>query len=285
MTIKSPTTASPLRFRLPHLKVWLLALSFAGLLFPANVLAVSTISQGFTALDAVRIGSIVSLVNNSSDKVNATNSGNVTNMLGVVIDNGDTLITLDSSQSTQVQVATSGIVDALVSNINGSIGQNDEVTGSPINGVGMKATDNSRVVGVAQEALNNTDGSAQTYKDSHGQTHTILIGEIPIQVNVAYYFKQPDKTIIPTAIQNVANALAGKTVSPLPILTSIAIFIITLAVVISIIYSMIRSSIISVGRNPMAQSAIYRDIIQMSVLVIGILMVGLVAIYLVLTKL
>lgn len=285
MKIMSPVTTSQLRFRLPTLKVWLLTLSFAGLLFPASVSAVSTISQGFTATDPVRIGSIVSLVNNSPDKVVATNTSNVTNMLGVVIDSNDTLITLDSSQSSQVQVATSGIVEALVSNINGTINQNDEITGSPINGVGMKATDNSRVVGVAQEALNSTNGTSQTYKDSHGQTHTILMGEIPIQVNVAYFFKQPDKTIIPSAIQNIANALAGKTVSPLPILVSIAIFIITLIVVVSIIYSMIRSSIISVGRNPMAQSAIYRDIVQMSVLVIGILTVGVVSIYLVLTKL
>ena len=285
MKLKSPIAASPLRFRLPQTKVWLLALSFSGLLFPASVAAVSTISQGFTATNAVRIGSIVSLQNGSSDKVVATNEGNVVNMLGVVIDNNDTLITLDSSQSTQVQVATSGIVEALVSNINGNIAQNDEVTGSPIDGVGMKATDNARVVGVAQEALNSNDGTTQTYKDSHGATHSILIGEIPVQVNVAYYFKQPSKTLIPSAVQNIANALAGKTVSPVPILVSVAIFVVTLVVVVSIIYSMIRSSIISVGRNPMAQSAIYRDIVQMSILVLGILSVGLIAIYLVLTKL
>lgn len=285
MKFKSPIAACPLRLRLPQTKVWLLTLSFAGLLFPATASAVSTISQGFTATNAVRIGSIVSLVNNSSDKVVATNDNNVNNMLGVIIDNNDTLIALDSSQSAQVQVATSGIVEALVSNINGSIGENDEITGSPIDGVGMKATDNARVVGVAQEALNSNDGSTQTYKDSHGQTHSVLIGEIPIQVNVAYYFKQPSKTIIPTAVQNVANALAGKAVSPVPILVSVAIFIVTLMVVVSIIYSMIRSSIISVGRNPMAQSAIYRDIVQISLLVIGILSLGLISIYLVLTKL
>ncbi len=285
MKLKSPVVTSLLRFRLPQTKVWLLSLSFAGLLFPATASAVSVISQGFTTTDAVRIGSIVSLLDNSSDKVQATNTSNVTNMLGVVIDNSDTLITLDSSKSNQVQVATSGIVEALVSNINGTIAQNDEITGSPIAGVGMKATDNARVVGVAQEALNSTDGTTQTYKDSHGQTHNVLIGEIPIQVNVAYYFKQPSKTIIPSAVQYIANALAGKTVSPVPILVSIAIFIITLIVVVSIIYSMIRSSIISVGRNPMAQSAIYRGIVQMSVLVLGILSVGLVSIYLVLTKL
>lgn len=274
----------PLGLRLPGRTAWLLLLSLGALLIPATADAVTTISQGFSTTDNVRIGSVVSLKDNTSDQVVAANSSNVNNTLGIVIDNGNTLLTLTSSQTNQVQVATSGIVEALVSNINGDINQNDEITASPINGVGMKATENTRVVGVAQVALNKTNGSAQTYKDSKG-THTILLGEIPILVNVSYFFRQPDKSIIPAAIQNVANALAGKAVSPLPIIVSSAIFLITLIVVVSIIYSMIRSSIISVGRNPMAQSAIYRDIIQMSVLVLGILSVAMVAIYLTLTKL
>lgn len=99
------------------------------------------------------------------------------------------------------------------------------------------------------------------------------------------YFKEPDKTLIPSAVQNVANALAGRTVSTVPILVSAGIFLVTIIVVVSIIFSMVRASIISVGRNPMSQGAIYRDLIQMSALVLGILAVGFVIIYLVLTKL
>jgi hypothetical protein len=274
----------PLHVQLPGRTAWLLLIALGALLVPATAGAVTTISQGFSTTDQVRIGSIVSLKNNSADQVVAANSGNVNNILGVVIDNGNTLLTLTSSQTNQVQIATNGIIEALVSNINGDINQNDEITASPINGVGMKATDNIRVVGVAQEALTKTNGSAQTYKDSKG-THTILLGEIPVLINVSYFYKQPTKTLIPEGIQNLANALAGKAVSPLPILVSIAIFVITLIVVVSIIYTMIRSSIISVGRNPMAQSAIYRDIIQMSVLVLGILTLAVVSIYLILTKL
>jgi hypothetical protein len=76
---------------------------------------------------------------------------------------------------------------------------------------------------------------------------------------------------VPAAIQNMANALAGKSVSTLPILISLAIFIVTIIVVVSIVFAMVRSSIISVGRNPMSQSAIYRDIIQLSALVLAIL--------------
>jgi hypothetical protein len=90
--------------------------------------------------------------------------------------------------------------------------------------------------------------------------------------------------LIPTAVQSIANALAGKKVNPLPILISIGIFVVTLIVVVSIVYSMIRSSIISVGRNPMSQSAVYRNVIQLSALVLVILGAAVGSIYMVLTK-
>ena len=85
--------------------------------------------------------------------------------------------------------------------------------------------------------------------------------------------------------QNIANAMAGKKVDPLPIIISLIIFIVTMIIVISLVYSIVRSSIISVGRNPLAQSAVYRNAIQMSVLVLAIIAVATIAIYLVLTKL
>lgn len=266
-------------------KYFLLTVLLFGLAIPATAHAVTTISQGFSTADSkVRLGSIVSLIDNSSDEVVTSSSKNVNAILGVVIDSSNTLLALSSGQSNQIQVATGGVVDTLVSSINGTVSAGDEITASPINGVGMKATNNTRVVGVAQQALNTTDGTQQDYTDSTGK-HTTIVGEIPVLVNVSYYYKQPDKTLIPSTIQNLANALAGKNVQPLPILVSVGIFIITLIVVVSIIYSMIHSSIISVGRNPMSQSAIYRDIIQLSVLVLGILAVAIVAIYMILTRL
>ena len=147
----------------------------------------------------------------------------------------------------------------------------------------MKATGNAKIIGTAQATLNTTT-QPQSYTDSTGKQKTLRLAQIPVLVNVAYYYRQPEKTIIPQAVQNVANTVAGKQVSSVPILMSIGIFLITLVVVVSIIYSMIHSSIISVGRNPLSQSAIYRDILQMSALVVGILAVSVVSIYMVLTK-
>jgi len=245
--------------------------------------AVTSISQGYSANEKISVGSIVSLENNSTDHVIAASTNNVDSILGVVINSS--LISLSNGKDNQVQIATSGMASVLVSDINGIIKQGDQITASPIRGVGMKATGNTKVIGIAQGTPVNSSSEQQYYTDDQGTKTPVQLGEVPILVNVAYYFKEPEKTIIPQAIQNIANAIAGKEVSTLPIIIASAIFIITVIIVASIIFSMIRSSIISVGRNPMSQSAVYRDVIQLSVLVLVILSVAMISIYIILTRL
>ncbi|HEX5744230.1 MAG TPA: hypothetical protein VFX84_02155 [Candidatus Saccharimonadales bacterium] len=253
-------------------------------LLPAAAGAITTITQGYLTTEKAPLGAIMSLKTDSADYVSRANTGNANNILGVVVSEGNSLLTLSDGKANQVQVATSGVVQVSVSNINGDIASGDAITASPIKGVGMKATTNAKVVGIAQESLSGNGTSEQSYTDKDGRKRTVLLGQVPVLVNPAYYYKQPDKTVIPAAVQNVANALAGKAVNSLPVIISLAIFIVTLIIVVSIIYSMIHSSIISVGRNPMSQAAIYRNLIQMSGLIILILAVSVVSIYMVLTK-
>ncbi len=254
------------------------------LFLPVAAGAVTLLSQGYLTVTDLPNGSIVSLKKDSSDNVEASTMENSGNIFGVVIDGSNSQLILSSGKSKQVQVATSGVNQVLVSDINGKIEAGDSITASPINGVGMKATTNAKVIGVAQDKFPNDTGAKQEVKDKKGKTKQVTLGQIPVLVNVSYFYKTPDKTLIPTAIQNIANALAGKEVKTLPILISMGIFLVTLVMVVSIIYAMIRSSIISVGRNPMAQSAIYRNVIQLSALVVVILGVAVVSIYMVLAK-
>lgn len=148
----------------------------------------------------------------------------------------------------------------------------------------MLATQNAEIIGTAQGDFPNPTASQQTLSTSKGQKQTVNIGNVPLLISVGYFTKQPDKTLVPAAIQNLANALVGKPVKPLPIIISSIVLVLTLVVVVSIVYSMIHGSIISVGRNPMAQAAVYRNVIQLSALVIGILAVALFSIYMILTK-
>ena len=266
-------------------KLWLIMIGLFGLLItPSLVGAATLISQGYLTNSDLPAGSIVSLQKNSSDFVNAATSTNSSNILGIVIEDGDSQLSVSSSQGNQVQVATSGIQQVLVSDINGNINVGDPITSSPISGVGMKATNNTTVVGLAQSAFPNSTSTQQTYTDKNDQKHNVNIGEIAVLVNVTNYYKQPDKTLLPAAIQNLADALAGKTVNSLPIIIAMGIFIVTMIIIVSIIYSMIHGSIISVGRNPMSQAAIYRNVVQLSALVVIILAVSFASIYTVLTR-
>ena len=261
------------------------ALTLGISLLAQPVHGVISVSQSYTSESPLSVGSIVSLKKDTTDQVVASLSSNADNLLGVVITNDGSLLTLSNPKDKQVQIATSGTVPVIVSDINGVIKHDDHITASPIAGVGMKATANVRIIGIAQGDMKVTTEGKTDYTDKDGKKYSVQLGQVPTLVNVSYFFKEPDKSIIPTSIQNVANSLAGRQVSTVPILISGAIFLVTIIVVMSIIYSMIKSSIISIGRNPMSQSAVYRDLIQMSALVLAILSVAVISIYLVLTKL
>lgn len=264
------------------------ALVLAGLfgrhLLTGSVHAATTLTETYATSEKLTPGTIVSLEKGSLDRVKAAAIDNANNLFGVVVGDGSSLLTLTDGQSDHVLVATNGVVDVMVSDINGDIESGDQITISTVKGVGMKTTSNAKIIGTAQSGLQNGTVKTAKIKDGEGKEHEVRLSQIPVLVNVAYYYRQPDKTIIPQAVQNVANAIAGKKVNTMPILISIGLFVVTLIVVVSIIYSMIRSSIISVGRNPMSQSAVYRNLLQMSALVMAILVVATIAIYMVLTK-
>ncbi len=266
------------------IRLWMLISMLVGSsLFTGVASAITPISQSYLTDGDLTEGSIVSLKKNSTDEVEPATIQNAENIFGVVINSDNSLLTISAKEGAQVQIANEGTMSVLASNINGDIKRGDPVTASPIAGVGMKATDNIRIVGIAQGDM--TPQKKQTIKNADGSTEEVLLGEVSVLINVAYFFKQPEKTLVPGAIQSIANGLAGKKVDTLPILISAGIFFVMLVIISSIIYSMIRSSIISVGRNPMSQSAIYRDLVQMSVLVLAILTVGVISIYLTLTRL
>ncbi len=265
-------------------KPWLIMSALVVLCLPVAVSALTAITEGYTFKDNRPVeGSLVSLEKDTTDTVISASSDSVDNLFGVVVHGDSSLLSVSNGTDTQVQVTTSGNVPVLVSDINGAIRRGDHVTASPIPGVGMKATANVRIIGIAQGELKETKKQTVTSKD--GSKKEVVIGQVPLLVNVSYFFQEPEKTIVPASIQNVANSLAGREVSTLPIIISAGIFILTLIVVVSVLYSMIRNSIISVGRNPMSQSAVYRDLVQMSALVLAILAASVISIYFVLTRL
>lgn len=248
----------------------------------ARAESTAAISQGFKTNEAdLAAGALVSLTSGSQSTVQLTNTQRLNQLIGVI---GDRPLIELSNNGKEVQVVISGTTSALVSDINGDVKSGDKITASPINGVGMKATTSALVVGTAQDDLGSTDTTTRTINDKRGQPQTVKVGALPVQVNVTYYVAPEDKnSFMPAFLQSLANAVAGKEVSAVRVLISSLVLVFGFVSIAVLLYSSIRSSIISIGRNPLSEGAVRKSLFEVGATALGILLVMLIAIYLVLT--
>jgi hypothetical protein len=267
--------------------IWLLSLllaSIVGLFGSADVQAANTaaISQGFsTTENDLTAGALVSLTSGSQNTIQLANSDRVNQLAGVI---GDRPLIELSNNDKEVQVVISGTTLTLISDINGDVKSGDKITASPINGIGMKANASSLVVGTAQADLSSTTTTQKTINDKRGQPQAVKIGAIPVQVNVTYYVAPEDKNaFLPPFLQSFANAVAGKEVSAIRVLISSLVLMFGFISIAVLLYSSIRSSIISIGRNPLSEGAVRKSLFEVGATSLGILLVMLIAIYLVLS--
>ena len=261
-----------------------LAALFVGLFANTYAHAESTasISQGFKTNETdLATGAIVSLTSGSQSTVQLANTDRVNQMVGLI---GDRPLIELSNNDKEAQVVISGTTIALVSDINGNVKTGDKITASPINGVGMKATTSSLVVGTAQSDLSSSTTTTKVVNDKRGQPQSVKIGSIPVQVNVTYYVAPEDRnSFLPPFLQSLANAIAGKEVSPVRVLISTVVLAFGFISIAVLLYSSIRSSIISIGRNPLSEGAVRKSLFEVGATSLGILLVMLIAIYLVLS--
>ncbi|HKX24603.1 MAG TPA: hypothetical protein VJM46_05165 [Candidatus Saccharimonadales bacterium] len=262
----------------------LLMVPVLGLYSFAAVQAESTaaISQGFKTEEVdIAAGALVSLTSDSQSTVQLSNTDRVNQLIGVI---GDRPLIELSNNDKEVQVVISGTTLTLVSDINGEIKSGDKITASPINGVGMKANASSLVVGTAQDDLGSTNTTTKSINDKRGQPQSVKVGAVPVSVNVTYYVAPEDKnSFLPPFLQSLANTVAGKEVSAVRVLISSLVLIFGFVSIAVLLYSSIRSSIISIGRNPLSESAVRKSLFEVGATALGILLVMLIAIYLVLT--
>lgn len=237
----------------------------------------SSIAQNYstTSKDVVATA-IVSTDSKNPAFVVLANTSNVTRMAGVV--SAKSLIDLSSGAS-GVQVVKSGITFALVSDINGTVKAGDRITASPINGVGMRTTEQGYIVGIAQKDLSSTQFETRTVKDKTGKSQQVMVGPMPLQVGVTYYTAVKTNSVVPSVLTELANKLAGKNVSTARVLISVLIMLLIFISVTVLFYASVRSSIISIGRNPLAEGAVRKGLLQVGLIVLIILILGCVAIY------
>ena len=268
--------------------VGLMLLAFAGATAYAVGVGGGNV-QGYAAETKIDNGTIVQLTSKDAQKVKVAKQKELQNMFGVTVDRGLLPITISSDKevSNEVYVAASGTYNVLVSNQAGDVSSGDYITLSALDGVGMKAgTEEKTVFGRANAGFNDSSASlgSVTLKDVNGNdTKTVRIGAVPVTINIqSNPNTKSTKADVPEFLERIGQAIAEKEVSAIRIYISLGIVAVTVITAFIIMYSGVRNSVISIGRNPMSKKSVFRALLEIILTSILILIIGLFAVYLLL---
>ena len=251
----------------------------------AHPLAAQTVTQGYGADESLQRGMLVSLKDGDATKVEPADGENIKRLHGVVVNPNDAPVTL-SSETQQTFVATVGRYDALVSDENGTIKQGDFITVSSVRGIGKKT--DTKSVNVIGKALADFDGktdilSTTELKDNGGVVQQVHIARIPLDIGIgANPLAKPEDVNLPGFLKRATETIAQKTVSPVRVYISIGILLASIAIAGSMLYAGVRSSMISIGRNPLSKQSITKSLMQVVITSFIVFIIGIFGVYLLL---
>ncbi|MDB5186085.1 MAG: rane protein of unknown function [Candidatus Saccharibacteria bacterium] len=273
----------------PYLSVHRL-LAFAGLvvlvfLSIQTSLGAQSFTQGYGADETLQRGMIIKIKESDTTKVEPVTYETADKMHGLVVDPNDAPVTI-SSEGKKVFVANSGHYDVLVTTQNGAINPGDYVAVSALHGIGMKAgTKELVVVGRALGSFDGKSGAigSAEIKDSAGKTSKVSIGLVSLDISVS---RNPNLKLeepnLPEFLRQASEAIAGKKVNPVRVYIGTIIFVISSIIAAVLLYSGVRSGIISIGRNPLSKKSIIRSMFQVVITGLIIFVTGLFGVYLIL---
>jgi hypothetical protein len=173
----------------------------------------------------------------------------------------------------------------LVSDQNGIIHKGDYISISSLNGIGMKATDTEPIIlgpSSADMAKSEMVESNVTVKTGNAR-RAVNIYLLPVVVGVGSNPNAGKGTgNLPGFVQLATTAIANKPVSAARVYLGIAVLILAAFISGSLLFSGVRNSITSIGRNPLARPAIVRGLLQVILTGIIVFIIGLFAVYLLL---
>jgi hypothetical protein len=150
----------------------------------------------------------------------------------------------------------------------------------------MKASDKEPyIVGKAIDAFDGEKNILSTTTiDDAGTQKKVAIGRILVDIGVSGNpLLKPTEANLPGFLQRVAETVAQKSnINPIRIYISLVVLLVAAAVSAILLYSGVRSSLISIGRNPLSKKSITRSLLQVIMTSIIILLLGIFGVYLLL---
>jgi hypothetical protein len=264
----------------------LLSLGLFLFVLPATV-AAQAVAQSYTSSSSLEPGMVVIVNSKDTTEVSPATQATASEIHGVVVAANATPIVLsNNSVSQQIYVATTGNYQVLVSNQNGAIQTGNDIAMSSLAGVGMKAGSNQNIVlGKALSSFNGTTNvlGTTTLKEN-GQNTKISLGYVSVALSLSHnpLYVSVKTEQISDVLQKFGNTVAQKNVSPLRIYISIAVLIISATIAGSLLYAGVRTSMVALGRNPLARRSILHSLVQVVFISLVVFVFGLFAVYLLL---
>src|SRR5437868_1938890 len=241
---------------------------------PFKALADNVI-KGFSASQPVQPGMVVAIDKAATNSVKPSPANNSNLIYGVAVDPSDAPITL-VGQNSQVFVATNGTYPVLVSTSGGAVKVGDYISMSSINGIAGKAqVGQPEILGKAESSFN---GTGNVISNSGGVT----IGKVFVNIAVAKNPIANTDPTVPYALRKITSSIANKSVPVIRVYIALVIFLVALIAAIAILWSGVRTSLISLGRNPLSRHAIFSGMYKVVFTGLGDFIIGLAGVYLLL---
>lgn len=205
----------------------------------------------------------------------------------VSIDSGEKLVPASVEKSnyvgvvardtagSSVELAESGTVSMLVSDIDGEVTAGTKVGVSSIAGVASSWTSGT-AVGVVQDSPTHWEQVTL----STGKEARVASVNVQLLTDGASTGSSPVSMFF-AALEKTASGIAGKPVDTWRVVTALLIAIGGLILAFGLLFISSRESFFSMGRNPMASKVIMHGLWKVAALSIGILCVTLLAAYLI----
>ena len=251
-----------------------------------TVLSATGLTRSFQARDNLAEGTIVSLEEEGL-VVTPANKDNLANLYGVVVPSDDLVVTDPNDDENSVLVSRGGVVDTLVSDLEGEIKSGDPVTVSTVAGIGEKAVSSGLIIGIAQaDFAGGSENGRQFSVDSSEGKREISVGTIPVKVDIQNYSAAAGSQGVEGGGRNkllkLADSVAGQTVKPYGAIIAGIILLFGIFISAFLVTSSGYASLISLGRNPLAEKKIMKSLAGVLLVVAGIFFASVGLAYLVL---
>lgn len=247
-----------------------------------SAVTAQTVNRGYESDEPIQVGMLVREKEGDSGKVEPLKTESLAQLKGVVVNRGDSPVTIASAQQT-VFVATGGKYEVLVSNENGQIKKGDYLSISSLPGIAMKAKSNQAVV-VGRAAADFRGNGDTIGTTTQSDNKTVHLGRIVVDVAIGPNPIQPAPVTnrVEDFLQNVTTSVAGESVTPVRAWLALLVFIVASGLTGTLIYGGARSSLVALGRNPLSRRSIMRGLIQVILMGMLVFISGMFGVYLLL---